>query len=170
MIDNAEKIKYLFLDVDGTLTDGKIYMSESGELFKAFDVKDGCGIKDILPRIDVTPVIITARKSKILEIRCKELGVDYYYQGIRDKEWKIHEIMREIDCKMSANGTYDCAAFMGDDILDLKPMKICAVKSCPADAVDQVKSVCDFVSTKNAGAGAVRQFIDLLYELKNKEG
>lgn len=87
------KIKFLFLDVDGTLTDGKIYMSDSGELFKAFDVKDGCGIKDILPKLDIKPVIITARSSKILFNRCKELSIDMVFQNTRDKVSKIKEIM-----------------------------------------------------------------------------
>ena len=89
------KIKFLFLDVDGTLTDGKIYMSDSGELFKAFDVKDGCGIKDILPKLDIKPVIITARSSKILLNRCKELSIDMVFQNTRDKVSKIKEIMNE---------------------------------------------------------------------------
>ena len=66
-------IKFLVMDVDGTLTDGKIYMGNEGELFKAFDVKDGCGIKDLLPQLGIVPVIITARESKILENRCNEL-------------------------------------------------------------------------------------------------
>ena len=66
-------IKYLIMDVDGTLTDGKIYMGPNGETIKVFDIKDGCGIKDILPQYDIIPVIITARETKMLENRCKEL-------------------------------------------------------------------------------------------------
>ena len=68
-------IKLLVMDVDGTLTDGKLYFGENGEMFKSFDVKDGCGIKDILPKYNILPVIITARNSVYLEKRCKELGV-----------------------------------------------------------------------------------------------
>lgn len=78
--------KFLIMDVDGTLTDGKIYMADSGELFKAFDIKDGCGIKDILKLYGIIPIIITARQSKILENRCKELDISYLFQGIRKKE------------------------------------------------------------------------------------
>ena len=68
-------IRYLIMDVDGTLTDGKIYMGAAGEVMKAFDIKDGCGIKDILPRCYITPIIITARESKILTNRCDVITI-----------------------------------------------------------------------------------------------
>ena len=71
----ADKIKYLVMDVDGTLTDGKIYMGTSGEILKAFDIKDGYGIHDMLIPYGITPVIITGRSSKILENRCRELSI-----------------------------------------------------------------------------------------------
>ena len=101
------KIKFLFLDVDGTLTDGKIYMSDSGELFKAFDVKDGCGIKDILPKLGIKPVIITARSSKILLNRCKELSIDMVFQNTRDKVSKIKEIMNAYGYSLNSEGVYE---------------------------------------------------------------
>lgn len=154
------KIKFLFLDVDGTLTDGKIYMSDSGELFKAFDVKDGCGIKDILPKLDIKPVIITARSSKILLNRCKELSIDMVFQNIRDKVSKIKEIMNEYGYSLNSDGVYEEAIYMGDDILDIPPMMLCKVRACPANAVNKVKECCNFISTKNGGDGAVRELIE----------
>lgn len=154
------KIKFLFLDVDGTLTDGKIYMSDSGELFKAFDVKDGCGIKDILPKLGIKPVIITARSSKILLNRCKELGIDMVFQNTRDKVSKIKEIMNEYGYSLNSEGVYEEAAYMGDDILDIPPMMLCKVRACPANAVNKVKECCNFISTKNGGDGAVRELIE----------
>lgn len=154
------KIKFLFLDVDGTLTDGKIYMSDSGELFKAFDVKDGCGIKDILPKLDIKPVIITARSSKILPNRCKELSIDMVFQNTRDKVSKIKEIMNEYGYSLNSEGVYEEAAYMGDDILDIPPMMLCKVRACPANAVNKVKECCNFISTKNGGDGAVRELIE----------
>lgn len=161
MID-LNKIKFLFMDVDGTLTDGKIYMSENGELFKAFDVKDGCGIKDILPSLGITPVIITARNSKILSRRCEELGIDRLYQNTRDKTAVIQEIMSTEGYSFNDSGVYEEAAYIGDDILDISPMKICTLKACPVDAVDEVKDICDYISTKSAGNGAVRELIDFI--------
>ena len=120
------------MDVDGTLTDGKIYMGNDGEIMKAFDIKDGCGIKDILPTLDIVPVIITARTSKILENRCKELSINELHQGIRNKFEKLQEICR------TYNVTLKEVAYIGDDILDLqcmKPIKDAGgVVACPADA------------------------------------
>ena len=89
------KIKLLVMDVDGTLTDGKIYMGAEGEMMKAFDVKDGYGIAHILPRLGITPVIITGRRSGIVERRCAELGITELYQGVRDKLEKLRELLHE---------------------------------------------------------------------------
>ena len=98
-------IKFLVMDVDGTLTDGKIYMSDNGELFKAFDIKDGCGIHDILPQDGIVPVIITARSSKILANRCKELDITEYHQGCKQKYDKLISILA--DYYKSTSGEYE---------------------------------------------------------------
>lgn len=151
-------IKLLFMDVDGTLTDGKIYMGNDGEMFKSFDIKDGCGIHDILPMHNVTPVVITARKSEIVAKRCLELGITNYFQNVRDKAVKLRELLNKYGF------TSEEAAYIGDDIIDLECMKLCGIKGCPADAVDEVKRICDYVCTKNGGTGAVREFIEWLVE------
>lgn len=161
MIDYS-KIKFIFLDVDGTLTDGKIYMSDTGELFKAFDIKDGCGIKDILPDMGIKPVIITARSSKLLLNRCNELGIEMVFQNTRDKVNKIHDIMNNYGYSLNEEGIYEEAAYMGDDILDIPPMKLCSLCACPANAVESVKECCNFISKKNGGDGAVREFIECI--------
>ena len=150
-------IRFLVMDVDGTLTDGKIYMADSGELFKAFDVKDGCGSHDILPKHSIVPVIITARESKILTNRCNELGITQVYQSCRDKLTKLNEV---------TGGELQTVAYIGDDILDLqcmRPVKEAGgVVGCPADAVDAVKEIADYVCNLNGGNGAVREFIEWL--------
>lgn len=152
-------IKMLVMDVDGTLTDGKIYMGDSGELCKAFDIKDGCGIRMILMPAGIRPVIITGRSSKILENRCKELGITELYQGISDK----------IDCLNKLLGStpdYSKVAYIGDDINDLPCMKLIkeygGLIGCPADAVEDVKKQANFISSRNGGNGAVREFIEWL--------
>lgn len=149
-------INYLIMDVDGTLTNGKIYVTATGELFKAFDVKDGCGIHEILPINEIEPVIITARKSKIVSRRCGELGITKIFQGVKDK----------VECLSKITTDYSTMAYMGDDILDLQCMKTIkdagGLVACPADAVKEVKAVADFISKKNGGDGAVREFIDWL--------
>ena len=91
-------LRFIVMDVDGTLTDGKIYMGQQGESFKAFDVKDGCGIKDILPQINVIPIIITARYSNILKRRCDELGIKYVFQGVHNKLKKLKNQQKSKPC------------------------------------------------------------------------
>lgn len=158
------------MDVDGTLTDGKIYMGQSGELFKAFDIKDGCGIKDILPTLGIIPVIITARDSQIVAHRSKELGITELHQGCRDKIGKLREILEERSKADGCAYTLANVAYVGDDILDLQCMTPIkengGMTACPADAVNDVKMVVDYVSEKNAGNGAVREFIGYLKKIK----
>jgi 3-deoxy-D-manno-octulosonate 8-phosphate phosphatase (KDO 8-P phosphatase) len=151
---NTNKIKLLVMDVDGTLTDGKIYMGQDGEIFKAFNVKDGYAIHNILPEHDILPAIITGRISQIVENRAKELGITLVYQGIKDKLALLKEITREKNIPMYS------VAFIGDDINDLECMKNCGMKACPADAVPEIKAIADFVCAKNGGDGAVREFIE----------
>lgn len=157
------KIKYLVMDVDGTLTDGKIYMSPSGEAMKAFNIKDGCGIRDILIPSGIIPVIITGRSSEIVMNRCKEIGITEVHQGVKNKLEKLSEV---------CNGDLSTVAYIGDDINDLECMN--SVRSegglvgCPADAVKSVKTIADFVSDNNGGDGAVRDFIEWLVQLQKK--
>lgn len=154
------KIKLLVMDVDGTLTDGKIYMGNNGEVMKAFDIKDGCGIHDILIPGGIIPCIITGRESKILENRCREIDIQSLYQGVRDKTTQLNKVLRAYNISMSE------VAYIGDDINDLACMK--AVKSgggvvgCPADAVAAVIEISDFISKRNGGNGAVREFIEYI--------
>ncbi len=154
------KVKYLVLDVDGTLTDGCIYMGENGELCKAFNAKDGYGIAHQAIPAGITPVIITGRKSNIVLNRCKELGITEVHQGVGNKLAKLQEIL-------SANGDgLDKCAYMGDDLNDLEVML--AIKNaggyagCPRDAADEVINNSNFVSNKEGGRGCVREFVEWL--------
>lgn len=150
-------IKYLVMDVDGTLTDGKIYMGNDGEVMKAFSIKDGCGIHDILISAGIIPVIITGRSSKIVENRCREIGIKEIHQGVSNKIEKLLAITDDLST----------VAYIGDDINDLPAMvsikKAGGRIGCPADAVQKVKNLADFISTKNGGDGAVREFIEWVF-------
>lgn len=147
-------IKYLVMDVDGTLTDGKIYMGAHGEMMKAFNIKDGCGIHDIAIPGSIIPVIITGRTSEIVKKRCGELGIQQVYQGIKNKIEQLNSIADDLSQ----------VAYIGDDINDLScmiPVKEAGgVVGCPADAVERVKEISDFVALHNGGDGAVRDFIE----------
>ncbi len=155
---NKKNIKYLVMDVDGTLTDGKIYMGNSGEVMKAFSVKDGCGIHDILIPSGITPVIITGRKSDIVLNRCNEIGINEVYQGISNK----------IDKLFTITSDFSSVAYIGDDINDFSCMMLVkeagGIVGCPKDAASKVTRIADFVAEYKGGDGAVRNFIEWIIE------
>ena len=157
-----KNIKLLVLDVDGTMTDGKIYMSDSGELFKAFDIKDGCGIKEILIPAGITPLIITGRKSKMVENRCREIVFKDIHQGVKCKDDDLEAYLKEKGLLFSQ------VAYIGDDINDLECMKKVlsnnGIVACPNDAVSSVKEIASYVCKNNGGNGAVREFIEWLIQ------
>lgn len=154
------KIKYLVMDVDGTLTDGKIYMGADGELMKAFDIKDGYGIHDILIPNGITPVIITGRTSQIIENRCKELGIKDLFQGVTNKMMVLLAFLEE------RKGIISDVAYIGDDLNDFSCMHVIkqggGLIGCPANAVEEVFQLADFISKKKGGDGAVRDFINYI--------
>jgi len=160
------------MDVDGTLTDGKVYMGNDGESFKVFDIKDGCGIKEILPTYGIVPIIITARDSKILLNRCAELGITEIHQCVRKKL----DCLREIVIKYSTDKehyTLQNVAYVGDDILDLQCMETIkqagGLAACPSDAVEKVIECCDYIAPHKGGEGAVRDVVEYLVAAINKE-
>ncbi len=153
------------MDVDGTLTDGKIYIGNNGELMKAFSVKDGYAITHLLPKHNIIPVIITGRKSDIVSKRCQELGIEFVFQDISNKKEKMIEFANSYGIYESEKGILPNTYYIGDDIPDLECMLITDKKGCPADAVNEIKAVSDFISSKNGGDGAVREFIEWLFNV-----
>ena len=153
---SLKKLRYFIMDVDGTLTDGKIYIGGNGELMKAFHVKDGWGIQNILPLLGLTPIIITGRKSQIVVNRCKELGISHLYQGVSHKLVQLVQILgKEEDLSQ--------VVYIGDDVNDLECMQkvkhFGGVIGCPSDASKEVLEIVDFKSQFDGGEGAVRDFI-----------
>lgn len=158
-------IKYLILDVDGTLTDGKIYMGPNGEAMKAFSIKDGYVSNFILKPVGIVPVIITARNSSIVQHRCDELGITEVYQGKMDKLKALKEVVGEENI--------GACAYFGDDILDLKCMtpiqEAGGIVGCPCDAVKEIKAIADYVCVSKAGEGALREFAEWLISPKDDD-
>lgn len=150
------------MDVDGTLTDGKINIGPNGELFKSFDIKDGYAINEILPANGIIPAIITGRESQIVAYRAKELHISELYQGRHDKLDTLKKLMQKYDCKK------ENIAYIGDDILDIVCMKECILTGCPADACHQVKDTVQYVCTCKGGKGAVREFIEFVIDYNSK--
>ncbi|MBR1726035.1 MAG: HAD-IIIA family hydrolase [Muribaculaceae bacterium] len=149
-------IRLLVMDVDGTLTDGKINMGPEGEVFKSFNIRDGYAINEMLPAHGIVPAIITGRTSQIVANRAKELHITELYQGKHDKLETLLQLMDKYGC------TRDNVAYIGDDILDIVCMRQCGLVGCPADACSQVKELAHFVSSYKGGDGAVREFIEYI--------
>lgn len=155
------KIKILIMDVDGTLTDGKIYIGSEGEIMKAFSVKDGYGIVK-LHSFGIIPSIITGRKSEILRFRAEELRIEEVYQGEEQKINRLKELALKYECNFSE------IAYIGDDENDIECMKLCGIKACPSDAVESVRNISDYICTLKGGEGAVREFIEFLITEKSQ--
>ena len=151
-------IEIIFLDVDGSLTDGGIYKTNSGDEFKKFDVKDGFGIQEWLNKKKKI-AIITGKSSKIVENRAKELKIPYFFQGVKDKFQKAREIL-ELE-----NLDFSNAAAIGDDLNDMKLLNAVKISFKPADALSSVKA--DITLSKNGGNGAVREMIEILVDREN---
>lgn len=148
------KIKAIVMDVDGTLTDGGIYLDNNGNELKKFNVKDGYAISTILPQYGIEPIVITGRKSEIVRKRCEELNIKRVVQGSKDKVYDMKIILNELAISMEET------VYIGDDMNDIDCMKLVGVCACPNDAVDEIKKICDIVAEKKGGYGAVREIID----------
>lgn len=146
-------IKLIVLDVDGTLTDGKIYIDSLGNEMKAFNVKDGMAIAQAI-KYGIDCAIITGRNSEIVNKRAKELGIKHVYQGIHNKKDQLSFILE--DLKININN----CAYIGDDINDLDVMKRVGFSACPNDAVNEIIKCSDFISRYSGGNGAVREIIE----------
>ena len=154
-------IKLILLDVDGTLTDGRIYRDNNGEEFKKFNVKDGYIIINAR-KLGIDFGIITGRKSELVRIRAEELKIKYLYQGISEKVPILEELMESYNLKKEE------IAYMGDDLNDLGIMKKVGLKGAPQDAVSEVKDIADFVSSKKDEEGAVREFVEFILKKEEK--
>lgn len=152
------KIKLFVMDVDGTLTDGRIILGSDGTEYKHFNVKDGMGIK-LLKEKGIVPVIITGRSSTIVDYRCKELGISELHQGISNKLNVLKGILEK------NNVQFQEVAYIGDDINDLEAMTECGARFAVGNAAQEVKNIATYVTESNGGDGAVREAIE--YILKN---
>lgn len=154
---NEHEIKFLVLDVDGTLTDGGIYITESGDEIKKFNTKDGMGIKRLLKSGLEVGFISASISKKIVYHRAAMLGVRYCYAGDADKLEILSQWLDELDL------SYNNVAYIGDDINDAKIMQEVGLSACPADALGEVKNIANIVLEKKGGQGCVREFIDRVF-------
>ncbi len=153
---NKKKIKLFLCDVDGTLTDGGMYYSGSGDELKKFNTRDGMGFQ-LLREARIKTGIITSEDTKIVENRARKLKVDFLYQGKRNGG-KL-AVAREICGQLGI--TLDEVAYIGDDVNCVELLEAVGVKACPVDACEEVKAIAGIhVMTKKGGDGCVREFCD----------
>lgn len=151
----AQGVRVAFFDVDGVLTDGGLYFSETGETLKRFHTLDGHGIK-LLQKAGITPAIVTGRDAPALRLRLKNLGVVHARFGTEDKRPAAESILEELGLNWTQ------AAAIGDDWPDLPMMRRCALACAPFHAHIEARAVAHHITTAAGGAGAAREFCDLL--------
>ena len=158
-----KRIKMLLLDVDGVMTDGGIYYSNSGDEFKKFNIQDGFGIMK-LQRFGIKSGIITGRVSNIVSRRAKELGITEVHQNL-DNKLLVYESL-----KKKLNLTDTEIAYIGDDEFDLPVLGYAGFSAAPADAMPVVKKSVDYVCKHRGGDGAVREVIELILHNQKDKG
>jgi 3-deoxy-D-manno-octulosonate 8-phosphate phosphatase (KDO 8-P phosphatase) len=160
MIEKFAAIKLLVLDVDGVLTDGRFFLTENAEEYKAFDSKDGHGLRMLMAG-GVGVVIISGRNSKAVDLRAKELGITRVYQGIRSKEALLLDILAKEPF------TKEEICCVGDDLPDLPLFPHAGVSVAVADAVPELRQAATFTTKSRGGAGAVREVCELILKAKD---
>lgn len=153
--EKLKKIKLLLLDVDGVLTDGSIIYNDNGTETKAFNAKDGLGIR-LLMDAGISVGIVTGRKSDALLHRCRNLGIDLVYDGIKDKAAMLKGIIETTGISSAE------IAFMGDDLPDIPLMKLVGLPASVADAAEEVRGNALFVTENSGGKGAVREMAETI--------
>ncbi len=160
ILQRAIELKLALFDIDGVLTDGKLYIGPGGQEFKAVNVKDGHGLKQ-LQRSGVQLGVISGRPSEAMEYRLKDLGFDHVFLAIENKLPVFEKLLNDLDI------TADQCSFMGDDEPDLPLMSRAGLALAPVDAMPVVIEAADWTSTLPAGSGAVRQACDWIVKARN---
>ncbi|MBD3379901.1 MAG: HAD-IIIA family hydrolase [Candidatus Omnitrophica bacterium] len=161
ILDKAKNIKMLMLDVDGVLTDGRLIYGNYGDEIKNFNVKDGLGVF-LIKKAGLKCVILTAKASKIVKRRAKQLKVDKVYQNFHYKNYAFKKAAR----KFRVDPGEIC--FVGDDLIDIPVLKRAGLAVCPPDAAEEVKSLVDLITEKKGGYGAVREVCELILKAQDK--
>ncbi len=153
MSPNFKQIKLLAMDVDGVLTDGSMYYSENGDELKKFNTRDGMGIQ-LLRENGIKIAIITKENTQLVERRSKKLNVDDLFQGADNKLLALEELKNKYDLD------YSEIAYVGDDVNDMPVLKKVGLSICPNDAINDVKTICNYITEKNGGEGVIREIYE----------
>lgn len=155
LAQRIQAIRLIAFDVDGILTNGGLYLTDSGEEFKRFNSLDGHGLK-MLKNSGVELAIITGRTSRCVELRAKNLGITRLYQGVEDKWGAMQKLLAELKLAPEA------AAFMGDDVVDLPVMRRVGLSITVPNAPQVVRDHAHYLSQREGGNGAVRETCELI--------
>ena len=159
-LSRAQRIRLLICDVDGVLTDGRLFFTPDGQEFKSFHARDGHGIK-LLQRTGVETAVISGRSSPAVELRMNSLGVRHVYQGRENKLEPFRELLETLKLDPEQ------AAFVGDDVLDLPLMRRVGLAVAVADAHFSLTGVAHWVTARPGGLGAVREVCDLILQARH---
>jgi 3-deoxy-D-manno-octulosonate 8-phosphate phosphatase (KDO 8-P phosphatase) len=160
-LERAKPIQLVISDVDGVMSDGRVFMTNSGDEMKAFHTRDGKGVK-LLMNADIEFAVITGRQSNIVQQRMESLGVRYIYQGKEDK-LETYERLRQ-----SLNLEYDQVAYIGDDLPDLPLIRRSGLGVAPIDGHSMIKPHCDWITPTASGNGSLRDLCDLILIAQNR--
>lgn len=155
------KIKLLILDVDGVMTDGRIIYDSEGRDLKCFDVQDGLGLR-LLMSAGIKTMLITSRRSKTIQRRARDLGIEDFYEGIQTKT----EVLLEILEKHKVSVEEIC--YVGDDLVDLGMMKRVGFPVAVTNACDEIKEAARYITRKTGGRGAVREVVELILRTQGR--
>jgi YrbI family 3-deoxy-D-manno-octulosonate 8-phosphate phosphatase len=159
----ARKIKLVFTDIDGVLTDTGVYYSERGEELKRFSIRDGMGVVRLREKVSIDTGIITGELSGSVKKRAERLKITELYQGVESKELVFKEILKKHNLKA------ENIAFIGDDVNDLELLKLVGLSASPADAFVQVKKIVNYVCQTKGGHGAFREFAELIIKFNSSK-
>ncbi|QNL48421.1 HAD-IIIA family hydrolase [Olivibacter sp. SDN3] len=161
LFDKIRKVKVLVFDVDGVLTDGKVLVTENGDQLRTFNIRDGYALQLAVKR-EMPVVVITGGKSQGVLMRLSGLHVKHIFLGVNNKIKVLKEWLDDHRFNL------DDVLYMGDDMPDLGVMKLVGMAACPADAIEEVKSISHYISAREGGRGAVRDVIEKVLKLQGK--
>jgi len=161
LLRRCADIELAVFDVDGVMTDGRLYRDDTGDEIKAFHSRDGLGMKALM-RNGFTLAALTARRSRLVELRMEELGIEHLVQGREDKAAAFAEILARTGIGA------DRTAYMGDDLVDWPAMRRAAVRLCPGDADAWIVERADYATRAGGGRGAVREAAELLLAARGR--
>lgn len=157
----AARIKLMAFDIDGVMTDGGLLYTDDGRELKIFNVMDGLGLK-LLQRAGIDLAIVTGRTSGVVAARARDLGINHVFQGVSDKEATVRQLLETLGIHWSE------AAFMGDDLIDLRVMARCGLALAPANAHPLAKERAHAVTDASGGRGAVREAAEFVLAAQGK--